>query len=238
MIFDKFPKKRPELPEAYQKIYKAHYINNREGFTKASSLSQKLERWLHRKVAKDVKNCNKTTLEIGAGTLNQLQYEPNVTVYDVVEPSLFLFENSENKNKIRTFYKDISEIEAGQVYERITSVATFEHITNLPEVVSRAVLLLAKDGNMRVSIPNEGTILWTIGSAVSGLEFKKNYNLDYKILTAHEHVNTANEIEAVLKYFFKDVKCEVFGLNKTLAFYSFYSCTKADVDKAKKYLST
>ena len=57
-ILSKFPKKRIELPEAYKKIYAQHYLINREGKSKTTSLSKKLEHWLHKQVAKDTKNRN------------------------------------------------------------------------------------------------------------------------------------------------------------------------------------
>ena len=67
-MFEKFPKKRTPLPKAYQAIYDEHYRNNREGNTQASSLAQKMERWLHLKVAEDLQGrTDQATLEIGAG---------------------------------------------------------------------------------------------------------------------------------------------------------------------------
>ena len=78
-VLDKFPKKRIELPEAFQKIYNQHYLSNREGKYKTTSLSQKLESWMHKKVAEDVVKSKEqfSTLEIGAGNLNQLKYFRN-----------------------------------------------------------------------------------------------------------------------------------------------------------------
>jgi cyclopropane fatty-acyl-phospholipid synthase-like methyltransferase len=57
--------------------------------------------------------------------------------------------------RIRSIYADISEVPAEIQYDRITSVATLEHICNLPEVIARSALLLAKDGVFRASIPSE-----------------------------------------------------------------------------------
>lgn len=73
-LIKSYPRKRKELPEAYKKIYNQHYEENRKGKTKASYLSNKVEYWLHYKVAKSAK-ADKNTLEIGAGTLNQLNFE-------------------------------------------------------------------------------------------------------------------------------------------------------------------
>ncbi len=236
-ILNKFPKKRIELPEAYQKIYKEHYLMNREGKYKTTSLSQRLESWMHKKIAEDVLGVSqkKSTLEIGAGTLNQLQYEPAVGMYDIVEPFKSLFEGNPLLDRIRNIYNDIHEINNVK-YERITSIAVFEHIMNLPEVVAKAALLLDdKSGHLRVAIPNEGTIMWKLGTMVTGYEFKKKNGLDYKILMQYEHVNTAKDIEDVLKYFFEDVKCSVFGISKGLAFYRFYDCSKPQLDRVNAY---
>src|SRR3954454_5682863 len=67
-VLSRFPKQRRPLPEAYQKIYVQHYKRNREGGSAASSLAQKMEAWMHRKVAADVAGLSTvpSTLEIGA----------------------------------------------------------------------------------------------------------------------------------------------------------------------------
>ena len=213
-MFEKFPKTRPPLPRAIQEIYSTQYKSNREGKTTASSLAQKMEAWLHRQVANDVathQNASKATLELGAGTLNQLQHEPVVGGYDVVEPFTYLYQGSPFLGRIGNFYSDISQVPSGQRYDRITSIAVLEHICNLPEVVARSGLLLTDAGCFRASIPSEGTFLWTLGwKLTTGLEFKLKYGLDYGLFIKHEHVNTAEEIESVLTHFFKSIECTVF----------------------------
>jgi len=122
-------------------------------------------------------------------------------------------------------------------YKRIVSIATFEHITNLPEVVARAGLLLSENGQLRVSIPSEGELLWKWAQAVStGLEFRLKYRLDYNVLMQYEHVNTAVEIEEVLSYFFNKVDCSFFGFSKKLSLYQFYGCSLPDLYKCRTYL--
>lgn len=95
-ILEKFPKKRSELPDAFKKIYNQHYISNRAGKYKTSALTLKLESWMHKKVAEDVAdgNRNLSTLEIGAGTLNHLNYECTQEAYDIVEPYKELYDES------------------------------------------------------------------------------------------------------------------------------------------------
>ena len=238
-ILDDFPKKRIELPEAFQKMYTQHYLSNREGKYKTTSLSQKLESWMHKMIAADVVagNLSLSTLEIGAGTLNQIRYEPTHDAYDIVEPFKESFEGSPLIKKVRTIYNDINDV-VNIKYDRITSIATFEHIMDLPFVVAKAALLLNENhGHLRVAIPNEGTIMWKLGTLVTGYEFKRKYGLDYQVLMKYEHVNTANDIEAVLNFFFESVKCRVFGISKGLAFYRFYDCCKPRLEVVKNYLS-
>lgn len=226
--FPQFPKKRPPLPAEIQEIYAKHYRLNRDGKSSATSVAQRMERWLHFRVADDVaglRHTNKRTLELGAGTLNQLVFEPESEVYDVVEPFTALFQDSVYRPRISNFYTDISEVPSRNSYDRITSIAVLEHVCDLPMVVSRCVSLLADGGVFRASIPSEGTILWKLGwMLTTGVEFRLKYGLDYGQLMRHEHVNTADEIEMVLRHYFSSVQCRVFGLSKRLSFYRFYEC--------------
>lgn len=238
-MFDNFPKSRQPLPPDDERIYKKYYSENREGGSIASSLSQKLESWMHRKVAQDVKHDNKalSTLEIGAGTLNHLPHEPYTKPYDVVEPWSYLLERSSFLKRIRKIYPGIEEIPLDTKYERILSIASFEHILNLPEVIARCGLLLNHGGQLRTAIPSEGTLLWKMAQKMTtGLEFRLKYNLDYAVLMKYEHVNTAIEIEEILGYFFSRVRCSVLGLHKKFSFYQFFICSVPHLDRCRSYL--
>jgi hypothetical protein len=236
-----FPKSRPPLPKEIEDVYATHYKSNREGDTTAASLAQRMEAWMHRKVAADLNagaGLRRSTLEIGAGTLNQLKYEPDVGPYDIIEPFASLYQNSPSLSRIRRVYGDIAEIDPALRYDRITSVATFEHILNLPEVVARAGLLLAPDGVMRVAIPSEGTPLWTLGwKLTTGLEFKLKYGLDYGLLMKHEHVNTAAEIRDVLQFCFRDIQCSVFGVARSVSFYQYYECRAPRLNHCEQFVA-
>ncbi len=87
--------------------------------------------------------------------------------------------------------------------------------------------------------PNEGTFLWTLSwKLTTGIEYRLKYGLDYSILMKYEHVNTANQIEEVLNYFYSNIKCSCFGFSKGFAFYRFYECSIPKSDVAKKYLES
>ncbi|MFL6590371.1 MAG: class I SAM-dependent methyltransferase, partial [Chthoniobacterales bacterium] len=222
----------------YAAIYLQHYRNSREGNSQILGLAQRMERWMHHKVAKDAAS-PKATLEIGAGNLNQLPYEPNSNPYDIIEPFRELFESSPHLSRVRNVYADIADIPATNRYQRITSVAVLEHVENLPELVARSALLLEDEGSFRAGIPSEGTILWRLGwQLTTALDFRTRYNLDYGVLMRYEHVNTAREIEEVLRYFFSEVRHRVFGLVSTFSFYQFFACSQPRRERCSDYLST
>ena len=239
-MFSQFPKQRTPLPPEYAAIYLQHYRNSREGKSQILSLAQRAERWMHRKVAKDVAaGSPKATLEIGAGNLNQLPYEPYSQPYDIVEPFRELYESSPHRQRVRNIYDDVSQIPHEHRYDRITSIAVLEHVCNLPELVARSAVLLADGGSFRAGIPSEGTILWRLGwQLTTALDFRARHNLDYKVLMRYEHVNTAREIEEVLRYFFTDTRTSVFGLMRLLSFYQFFACAKPDLARCRSYLAT
>lgn len=224
-----YPRKRKELPSEYKKIYDQWYEKNRKGTTKVTHFSSALEHWLHKKVAK-TSGDDKKTLEIGAGTLNQLDFE-HTKVYDIVEPYKKLFDNSVNLKYVRNVYSDISEVNEIN-YDRITSVACFEHVENLPDMVLASTKLLAPNGKLCVSIPNEGRFLWKFAyTMTTGREFKKLYGLEYETLMRYEHINTADEIEQILKYYYSNVKMSLLGVGKTFSFYRYYECSCPKVGK-------
>ena len=170
-----YPKTRPSLNPDIQQIYKKIYSDNREGNTRASSITRLLEKWLHKKVAADtLKSPDKLdTLELGAGTLNQLDFERNSGRYDIVEPFKELFLGKPNLSRITNVYGDIRDVPVDANYDRVTAVATFEHIVDLPDVIARVCPLLKPGGCLRIAIPSEGTIMWTLGwKLTTGLEFR------------------------------------------------------------------
>lgn len=241
-MFDRYPKVRPPLPPEIARLYAAQYKANREGRSTASSLAQRMEAWLHRQVAADVAGttpASARTLELGAGTLNQLPHEPEVGPYDIVEPFADLYRDSPLLSRVNRIFADITEVPLQARYDRITSVATLEHLCDLPSVIARCGLLLEPGGVLRASVPSEGTWLWTLGwKLTTGLEFRLRHGLDYGELMRHEHVNTADEIEEVLRHFFSDTRCRVFGLSRGTSLYRYYECRDPRVAICAPFVAT
>ena len=129
-LLSRYPKKRIRLSYEYKKIYNEHYMLNRGGKGITNMLSQKMESWMHKKVSK-VSATN--ILEIGAGNLNHIDYETNFTNYDIVEPFKELYINNPLKKKVRKVFKSLENVEGK--YDKILSIATLEHILNLPKEI-------------------------------------------------------------------------------------------------------
>lgn len=217
---------RPKLPDNYKKVYSEWMAINRTGGTQVVSLANRLERWMHYQVAKDLKNFNSknvlTTLEIGAGTINHKNYERDCGPYDIIEPDKNLLSLATNKNRVRHIYDSIYDIEGSEKYDRIISIAVLEHLTDLPSVLHKASQLLKPGGTFRAGIPNEGSWLWKLGwSLTTARVFQQKYGLDYGVLMAYEHVSTAEEIIAECRKVFKKVTVRSFGLTGRLSLYRF-----------------
>lgn len=236
-LLARFPKTRTDLPPRLAEIYVQQHKENRGGETAAASVGQRLERWMHRRVAEDVKGGQvRSTLEIGAGNLNQLPFEPASAPYDVVEPFVELYEDSPGRSRVRTIYTDLADVPLTARYDRITSIAAFEHICDLPVVVARAARLLNDGGSLRVAIPAEGGFLWKMGwTFTTGLEFRLRTGMNYGDLMRYEHVNTAREIEALIAALFADVRIQSFGVGRQLSLYRFIEARKPRLDVAEAW---
>lgn len=238
-ILARFPKTRPPLPDPVQAIYARQFLENRSGATRASSLAQRLEAWMHRQVAADVAAGAPAgpTLELGAGTLNQLAYEPPTPAYDIVEPFAEAYRSSPGLPRVRDAFADIGDAPPTRRYRRVTSIAALEHVCDLPVLLARAARLLEPQGQLRVAIPAEGGLLWRLGwSLTTGLEFRLRHKLDYGDLMRHEHVNTAREIETLVEALFAKVAFRSFGVGRQLSLYRFIVASQPRLDVAEAWL--
>ena len=138
-ILKKFPKKRIVLSEEYLRIYNEHYKSNRGGEGFANKIAQKMESWMHKKVSK---RKGEDILELGAGNLNHIKYENSFKNYDIVEPFRELYENNSELSKVRKEFNSIFEVQ--NKYDKIVSIATLEHLLNLPKEIAYCKNLLKK----------------------------------------------------------------------------------------------
>lgn len=208
-LISSYPRQRPSLTPAHQRIYESEYKQNRQGQTRTSAVSQWLEGWMHKKVAT---HSSENILELGAGTLNHVPYEKS-SYYDIVEPFRSLYADSPYLRRIRNVYDSIHAIPDSCTYSRIISVAVLEHIQDLPDVLTKARELLEDDGIFQAGIPCEGAFLWGLAWRMStGLAYRLRTGLSYGTIMRHEHVNTYFEITALVEHVFKNIHITYYPL--------------------------
>ncbi len=156
-LLKSYPRRRPPLSPAHQKVYAEQYRLNREGAGAIENVAQRLERWMHRRVASMQGG---PVLELGAGTLNHRRYEDPSIAYDVVEPFRELYAGKPEAQSVRAFYDSVADIPADRRYARVISIAVLEHMENLPADIANAALLLDERGVFQAGIPSEGGFLW------------------------------------------------------------------------------
>lgn len=220
-----WPKQRADLPLEYQRVYAEHMETNRSGGTRLNQAALWLEQWMHRQVARPP---GPRILELGAGNLNHLAFEDAEAEYDVVEPLQDVFSKGRSLAARPVGYLgDYADLIAladssDKTYNKIISVAVLEHLEDLPAVVAASGLLLAPGGILASGIPSEGGALWECGwKATTGRAFHRDFGLDYARLMDWEHINTAREIEDVIRTLFETVRVKRFpGPTINTSFYS------------------
>lgn len=230
-----YPRTRPPLTPAHQSVYAEQYRINREGAGAVEGIAQRLEAWMHRRIASLHVG---PVLELGAGTLNHRRYEDASIEYDVVEPFHELYANRPERHSVRAFYDSVADVPSDRRYARIVSVAVLEHMTMLPAEVAASALLLAQDGVFQAGIPSEGGFLWgTAWRLSTGLSYYLRTGLDYGTLMRHEHINSASEIVAIVCHLFVDVRLRRFPTPwHHASFYTYLEAREPDHSRCRSLL--
>jgi len=231
-----YPRSRPPLGESQRRIYVTEYQANREGRTFVSKLVSALESWMHKKVLR-AGNAD-AVLELGAGTLNHLQYEDAAMAYDIVEPFSHLYQNKAALKRVRETFADIEMVPEARRYDRIISIATLEHIQDLPRCLALSGLRLSPTGIFQAGIPSEGGVLWGLSWRLStGLAYRIRTGLNYNELMRHEHINSAQEIVALIGYFFEKVVIERFPLpSHHCSLYTYILASRPNSERCHMYI--
>ena len=212
---------------------------NRERVTFFTRISDKLESWMHRQVSSATHlSRGHHLLEIGAGTLNHLKYEPTDVVYDVVEPTIEMYDDKIHHDRIRSFYTDIQQISDSVRYDRIVSIAALEHMIDLPRNVAKAALLLNQGGVFRAGIPSEGGFLWWLSWRLIAVDLFMRTGHNWAEHMRNEHVNSAPEILTVVDHFFEYVTFRRFPIpTHHLSFYLAIDAQQPRHERCRDYLA-
>ena len=164
-----------------------------------------------------------TTLEVGAGIGDHLEYE---SLSREQRRNYYAVEMRPNvAEKLREANPDINVIVADaqeplpfedRFFDRILAVHVLEHLPNLPACVKE--LHRVCRGELLVVIPCEGGLAYSLARKISAERiYRKRYGGSYKWFYTREHINTPPEIVEELKPYFRIEHREFFPLKVPIA---------------------
>jgi SAM-dependent methyltransferase len=153
----------------------------------------------------------RTTIEIGAGLGEHLQFE---TLSPEQEASYYAVELRENMAaEIRKRFPRVKAITgdcqakmdfADGFFDRYIAVHVMEHLPDLPSCIREAYRLLNRErGQLLIVIPCEGSPAYSLARKISAERvYNKHFKGGYDWLISREHINRPHEILAELKPYF------------------------------------
>ena len=170
-----------------------------------------VDRFNHLYVVKRAPASFLTTLEIGAGLGEHLDYEilserqlSNYVALDIREN--MIAELVKRYPQVAGRVADCQErlpFEEGH-FDRMLAIHVLEHLPNLPAAVREMYRTCNKDhGVLSVVIPCEGSLAYTAARMISAQRiFERRYNQSYRWFIEREHINLPSEIfEELAPYF-------------------------------------
>jgi SAM-dependent methyltransferase len=150
-----------------------------------------------------------TTLEVGAGIGDHLEYESlspeQLRNYHAIEI------RSNVAEKLRASHPEINVLvaDAQQVlpfedrfFDRILAVHVLEHLPNLPACIKELHRVCRRE--LLIVIPCEGGLAYSLARKISAERiYRKRYGGSYKWFYTREHINMPQEILDELKPFFR-----------------------------------
>lgn len=168
-----------------------------------------------------------TTLEIGAGLGEHLEYEK---LSPEQERHYYCNEYRESiAQEIRRRFPNVKTV-VGDCQERLDfpdgyidryiAIHVLEHLPNLPAAIREAWRLLKKPaGRMLVVIPAEGSPAYGLARKISAERvWKRHFNVPYAEFYKREHINVVPEILAELAPYFTVEAKSFFPLGVPLVF--------------------
>ena len=162
------------------------------------------------------------TLEIGAGLGAHVAYE-NLVVqeYHALE---YRAQFCEEIRKVLP----AAQVRRGDIqtrqdwpdgsFDRIVAIHVLEHLPHLPAAIGEIQRLLAPDGVIDVVIPCEGGLAHTLARKVSAERlFRQRFGMEFLPIHLNEHVNSYNEVVALLKRHFAPTHRRFFPLRLPIA---------------------
>lgn len=193
--------------QLYNLFYGSNYDSLYKGFSgfffkqTHKNLEQLNDKIIHKKN-------NLNILEIGPGRhlhydyIREKHFINRYYVYDNNDKNLLFLKKKYNLKL--TYIKNLKKIKNNSL-DRIICSHVIEHISYPEEFILLISKLLKKNGTISVTLPCDPGLFWEIGRLYRYLTFWKFKNVskrEYSYHMAHEHVNSIQNLIAILKYNF------------------------------------
>ncbi len=186
-----------------------------------------VEKFNHSFPVKHSQAAFKTTIEIGAGLGEHLEYEK---LTPEQEQNYYCNEYRENMAaEIRRRFPRVKTVVGDcqqrmdfpdGYFDRYIAVHVLEHLPNLPAAIREAHRLLNKDtGRLLIVIPTEGSPAYSLARKISAERvWKRHFQAPYSEFYRREHINLVPEILAELDPYFTIESRSFFPLGLPLWF--------------------
>jgi len=211
MEINKWPKLfHPLLPE--QKIISDDFMKHWHEVLAGKARYGLIEKFNHGYVVKNAPQNFVSTLEIGAGLGEHLNYEKLSALQKKNYVALEL--RNLMAQQIQKKFPDIQSLVADcqerlpfpdNHFDRILAIHVLEHLPNLPRAFQEMHRLCHKQhGYFSIVIPCEGGMAYTFARKISAQRiFERRYKQSYKWFIEREHINKPHEIlEELAPYFY------------------------------------
>ena len=187
----------------------------------------RIEAFNHNFPVKHAQRSFRTTLEIGAGLGEHLQYEK---LTDEQLSEYYCNEFRENMAaeirrrypRVKTVVGDCQQLMPfpDEFFDRIIAVHVLEHLPDLPACIREVYRLInKKSGRFVVVIPTEGSPAYALARKISAQRlWNKHFSVNYAEFYKREHINLPDEIQAELAPYFEVRKRGFFPLRVPLLF--------------------
>lgn len=177
-----------------------------------SFLQSKVMRASHRLLEKQFtkKNHFSRILEIGAGTGEHFNFvNHDFDKYVLSDVDMKTLEVAREKIKSKFGDKLLFEVQSGDdlsypdnSFDRLIATHVLEHIYRPHEAIKEWGRVTKNDGILSILIPTDPGIAWRLGRYLGPRKKSISQGIAYDYVMAREHVNSCNNLIALLRHYF------------------------------------